>query len=136
MFFFTLLQQYKHFVFNYDMCQLTAAVSMAGSQSGLWSVEGGNRQVAEHLLKASSANHIKGRVTGVLQLRNSAGSVFYRVQYDVVGESASTLATVDYDMVIVATPVSHGSKYQVTVLPVVNNCKDYCPSNQRLHCIT
>lgn len=41
---------------------MTGAVSMSGADSGLWSVEGGNKLVCSGLLQASKSNLIPGSV--------------------------------------------------------------------------
>ena len=41
---------------------LTGAVSLAGADSGLWAVKGGNKLVCSGLLQASKSNLISGSV--------------------------------------------------------------------------
>ncbi|KAJ1091575.1 hypothetical protein NDU88_004694 [Pleurodeles waltl] len=85
------------------------AVSLAGTDSGLWAVNGGNKVVCTGLLYASKANLIKGTVTSVEEkirpLRTGEGSVhLYQVNYNTdSGESYS-----QYDIIIVATPLNSG----------------------------
>lgn len=85
------------------------AVSLAGTDSGLWAVEGGNKIVCTGLLYASKANLIRGMVTSVEEkirpLRTGEGSVhLYQVNYNTdSGESYS-----QYDIVILATPLNPG----------------------------
>ncbi|XP_069475013.1 prenylcysteine oxidase 1 [Ambystoma mexicanum] len=85
------------------------AVSLAGTESGLWAVDGGNKVVCTGLLYASKANLIKGYVNSVEQktrpLRTGEGAVhLYQVNYNTdSGESYS-----QYDIVLVATPLNNG----------------------------
>lgn len=44
---------------------LTGAVSLSGTDSGLWAVEGGNKLVCSGLLKASKSNLISGSVMSI-----------------------------------------------------------------------
>lgn len=50
----------KHFFFFFLL--LTGAVSLAGADSGLWAVEGGNKLVCSKLLQASKSKLISGSV--------------------------------------------------------------------------
>lgn len=48
---------------------LTGAVSLAGADSGLWAVEGGNKLVCSRLLQASKSNLISGSVMYIEKTR-------------------------------------------------------------------
>ncbi|XP_036450621.1 prenylcysteine oxidase-like [Colossoma macropomum] len=84
------------------------AVSLAGADSGLWAVDGGNKQVCSGLLYNSKAEVIQARVTSVsVKMRPSrSGTVanFYELNY--VGDSGPAHSL--YDIVIVATPLHQG----------------------------
>ncbi|XP_030624461.1 prenylcysteine oxidase 1 [Chanos chanos] len=89
------------------------AVSLAGADSGLWAVDGGNKKVCSGLLYNSKAVLIPARVTAIsVKLRSTrAGATtnFYEVNY--VEESGSAHSF--YDIVIVATPL-HQDVSQIT----------------------
>ncbi|KAK1800922.1 hypothetical protein P4O66_005575, partial [Electrophorus voltai] len=81
------------------------AVSLAGADSGLWAVDGGNKRVCSGLLYHSKAELIPARVTAVSvktrPAKHGAVATFYEVNY--VGESGPAHSL--YDIVIVATPL-------------------------------
>ncbi|CAN9504918.1 unnamed protein product [Ophioblennius macclurei] len=84
------------------------AVSLAGADSGLWAVDGGNKRVCLGLLYNSKSELITGKVTSISykvrpSKRGSTAS-FYEVNY--VGESGSAHSL--YDIVVVATPLHQG----------------------------
>uniref|UniRef100_UPI003704D4C5 Ancestral Prenylcysteine Oxidase 1 (PCYOX1) n=1 Tax=Mammalia TaxID=40674 RepID=UPI003704D4C5 len=82
------------------------AVSLAGADSGLWSVEGGNKLVCSGLLQASKARLISGSVTSIeekTRTKQTGGTVkLYEVTYQTDSGTASDL----YDIVVVATPLN------------------------------
>ncbi|KAM3874308.1 prenylcysteine oxidase 1 [Diretmus argenteus] len=84
------------------------AVSLAGADSGLWAVDGGNKRVCSGLLYHSKAELIAARVTSVsVKVRPSKSgttATFYEINY--VGESGSAHSL--YDLVIIATPLHQG----------------------------
>ncbi|XP_074474255.1 prenylcysteine oxidase 1 [Sebastes fasciatus] len=84
------------------------AVSLAGADSGLWAVDGGNKRVCSGLLYNSKSELIPARVTSIsVKVRPSkTGTVasFYEVNY--VGESGSAHSL--YDIVVIATPLHQG----------------------------
>ncbi|KAG9335731.1 hypothetical protein JZ751_004267 [Albula glossodonta] len=84
------------------------AVSLAGADSGLWAVDGGNKKVCSGLLYHSKAQLIPARVTAISTkhrpLRTGGMASLYEVSY--VGEFGSAHAL--YDIVIVATPLHQG----------------------------
>lgn len=47
------------------MCHLPGAVSLAGADSGLWAVDGGNKRVCSGLLYNSKSELIPARVTSI-----------------------------------------------------------------------
>ncbi|XP_017566706.1 prenylcysteine oxidase [Pygocentrus nattereri] len=83
-------------------------VSLAGANSGLWAVDGGNKRVCSGLLYNSKAELIQARVVSVsVKMRPSrSGTVanFYELNY--VGDSGPAHSL--YDIVIVATPLHQG----------------------------
>ncbi|KAM6902737.1 prenylcysteine oxidase 1 [Xenentodon cancila] len=89
------------------------AVSLAGADSGLWAVDGGNKKVCAGLLYNSKSELISARVTSVsVKVRPSKtgnAASFYEVNY--VGESGSGHAL--YDIVVIATPL-HQGKSEIT----------------------
>lgn len=88
---------------------------MAGVEPGLWAVQGGNKNIAEKLLKASHAKLIKGKVTHVFQVKSEGGTISYEVQYDKTEAKPDEDRTGnrEYDILIMATPVQSGTKLKV-----------------------
>ncbi|KAK7895711.1 hypothetical protein WMY93_021036 [Mugilogobius chulae] len=84
------------------------AVSLAGAESGLWAVDGGNKRVCSGLLYHSKSELIPGKVTSIaVKVRPSktgAASSFYEVNY--AGEQGAAHAL--YDIVIIAAPLHSG----------------------------
>ncbi|XP_071322720.1 prenylcysteine oxidase 1 [Trachinotus anak] len=84
------------------------AVSLAGADSGLWAVDGGNKRVCSGLLYHSKSELITATVTSIaVKVRPSktgTTSSFYEVSY--VGESGSAHSL--YDIVVIATPLHQG----------------------------
>ncbi|XP_056427430.1 prenylcysteine oxidase 1-like [Hyla sarda] len=82
------------------------AVSLAGTDSGLWAVEGGNKLVCTGLLYASKAQLVQGTVTSVqekVRPTKSGNKVrLYEVNYET--DKGPTLDM--YDIVIIATPLT------------------------------
>ncbi|XP_077353527.1 prenylcysteine oxidase 1 isoform X2 [Festucalex cinctus] len=87
---------------------LAGAVSLAGADSGLWAVDGGNKRVCSGLLYHSKSELIRARVTNVsFKLRPSktvATTGFYEVNY--VGDTGAGHSM--YDIVVIATPLHPG----------------------------
>ncbi|KAM6341860.1 prenylcysteine oxidase 1 [Podargus strigoides] len=83
------------------------AVSLAGVESGLWSVKGGNKLICTGLIYASKAEFIPGTVLSIepkIRPRPSGDLVkLYHVTYD----TPSGLTGDMYDIVVIATPLSH-----------------------------
>ncbi|NXE99933.1 PCYOX oxidase, partial [Menura novaehollandiae] len=81
------------------------AVSLAGVQSGLWSVKGGNKLVCTGLIYASKAEVIPGTVVSIepkIRPRPSGDPVrLYQVTYN----TSSGLTGDTYDIVIIAAPL-------------------------------
>ncbi|XP_028318711.1 prenylcysteine oxidase 1 [Gouania willdenowi] len=88
-------------------------VSLAGADSGLWAVDGGNKRVCTGLLYHSKSELIPAKVTSVsFKVRPSKRGIsnsFYEVNY--VDESGSAHGL--YDIVIIATPL-HLGKSDIT----------------------
>ncbi|XP_030006462.1 prenylcysteine oxidase 1 [Sphaeramia orbicularis] len=84
------------------------AVSLAGADSGLWAVDGGNKRVCSGLLYHSKSELIPAGVTSIsVKVRpTKTGSTvnYYEVNY--VGESGSAHSL--YDIVVIATPLHQG----------------------------
>lgn len=84
------------------------AVSLAGADSGLWAVDGGNKRVCSGLLYHSKSELIPSRVTSisvkVRPTKTGSTSSYYEVNY--VGESGSAHSL--YDIVVIATPLHQG----------------------------
>lgn len=84
------------------------AVSLAGAESGLWAVDGGNKRVCSGLLYSSKSELIPAKVTSIaVKVRPSksgAAASFYEVNY--VGKDGAAHSL--YDIVIIATPLHQG----------------------------
>ncbi|XP_054344158.1 prenylcysteine oxidase-like isoform X1 [Pongo pygmaeus] len=82
------------------MPAFAGAMSLAGAQGSLWSVEGGNKLVCSGLLKLTKANVIHATVTSVT-LHSTEGKALYQVAYENEVGNSSDL----YDIVVIATPL-------------------------------
>lgn len=82
------------------MPAFAGAMSLAGAQGSLWSVEGGNKLVCSGLLRLTKAKVIHARVTSVT-LQSSEGKASYQVEY----ESEEGRGSDVYDIVVIATPL-------------------------------
>uniref|UniRef100_A0A8C0AGG1 Prenylcysteine oxidase 1 like n=3 Tax=Bovinae TaxID=27592 RepID=A0A8C0AGG1_BOSMU len=82
------------------MPAFAGAMSLAGAQGSLWSVEGGNKLVCSGLLKLTKANVIHATVTTVT-LQPTEGKPLYRVRY----ENEAGTGSDNYDIVVIATPL-------------------------------
>ncbi|XP_025723059.1 prenylcysteine oxidase 1-like [Callorhinus ursinus] len=82
------------------MPAFAGAMSLAGAQGSLWSVEGGNKLVCSGLLKLTKANVIHATVTSVT-LQNTEGKPLYYVEYENEVGNGSDF----YDIVVIATPL-------------------------------
>ncbi|XP_069020287.1 prenylcysteine oxidase 1 isoform X2 [Embiotoca jacksoni] len=84
------------------------AVSLAGADSTLWAVDGGNKRVCSGLLYHSKSELIAARVTSIsVKVRPSKTGdavTFYELNY--VGDSGSAHSL--YDIVVIATPLHPG----------------------------
>ncbi|KAB5549065.1 hypothetical protein PHYPO_G00062960 [Pangasianodon hypophthalmus] len=85
---------------NVSMPAFVGAVSLAGAQTNLWAVEGGNKLVCSELLKLAKANLIHSQVT-TISLQSAGESHQYKLSYTTEAEIASDI----YDIVIIATPL-------------------------------
>ncbi|XP_013859270.1 prenylcysteine oxidase 1 [Austrofundulus limnaeus] len=84
------------------------AVSLAGADSGLWAVDGGNKRVCTGLLYNSKSELIPAKVTSIsVKVRPSKkGSSVSLYEVNYVGDSGSAHSL--YDIVVVATPLHQG----------------------------
>ncbi|KAM9312709.1 prenylcysteine oxidase 1 [Gastrophryne carolinensis] len=82
------------------------AVSLAGTDSGLWAVEGGNKLVCNGLLYASKAQLIQGTVTTVQEKVRPTKSGNIARLYEVNYVSDSGAGADLYDIVVIATPLN------------------------------
>lgn len=84
------------------------AVSLAGAESGLWAVDGGNKRVCSGLLYHSKSELIPARVSSisvkVRPTKTGSTASYYEVNY--VGEAGSAHSL--YDIVVIATPLHQG----------------------------
>ena len=82
---------------NTTMSEFATAVSMAGGQDDLWSVQGGNKQVCEGLLKLANASVVYQAVKSVERI-SSGDAVSYHI-------TTTTGDTAEFDAVILAVPL-------------------------------
>ncbi|KAM9254203.1 prenylcysteine oxidase 1-like isoform 1-T1 [Dugong dugon] len=82
------------------MPAFAGAMSLAGAQGSLWSVEGGNKLVCSGLLRLTKANVIHATVTSVT-LHSTDGKALYQVGYENEAGHGSDF----YDIVVIATPL-------------------------------
>ncbi|KAF6725893.1 Prenylcysteine oxidase [Oryzias melastigma] len=84
------------------------AVSLAGADSGLWAVDGGNKRVCSGLLYHTKSELISAKVTSISYTvrpsKKGSSTNFYEVNY--VGESGAAHSL--YDIVVIATPLHQG----------------------------
>ncbi|XP_051870658.1 prenylcysteine oxidase-like [Pristis pectinata] len=78
------------------------AVAMAGVQSGLWAVEGGNKLVCSQMLESAKAHVIHTTVTSI-SLQQSGDKPLYQVKYENENEGGYDF----YDIIVIATPLHH-----------------------------
>uniref|UniRef100_A0A8C3MJV4 Prenylcysteine oxidase 1 n=1 Tax=Geospiza parvula TaxID=87175 RepID=A0A8C3MJV4_GEOPR len=82
---------------------LAGAVSLAGVQSGLWSVKGGNKLVCSGLIYSSKAEVIPGTVVSIEpKTRHQRGDPVKL--YEVTYNTSSGLTGDTYDIVVIAAP--------------------------------
>ncbi|KAG7263890.1 hypothetical protein CRUP_034229 [Coryphaenoides rupestris] len=86
---------------NVSIPAFVGAVSLAGAQTNLWSVEGGNKLVCSGLLKLANANLLQAQVTSISPLRTGEAGQ-YQLGFTTDGETQSEVV---YDVVVVATPL-------------------------------
>ncbi|NWT16772.1 PCYOX oxidase, partial [Vireo altiloquus] len=83
------------------------AVSLAGAQSSLWSVKGGNKLVCSGLIYSSKAEVIPGTVVSIEpKIRPSPSGEPVKL-YQVTYNTSSGLTGDTYDIVIIAAPLGH-----------------------------
>ncbi|XP_064256507.1 prenylcysteine oxidase 1 [Passer domesticus] len=81
------------------------AVSLAGVQSGLWSVKGGNKLVCSGLIYSSKAEVIPGTVVSIEpKTRHKRGGDVVKL-YEVTYNTSSGLTGDTYDIVVIAAPL-------------------------------
>ncbi|XP_042328017.1 prenylcysteine oxidase 1 [Sceloporus undulatus] len=82
------------------------AVSLAGAEGGLWSVEGGNKLVCVGLLYTSKAQLIPGTVISLEETMRPKGRSGGTVKlYEITYNSTSGVTSDLYDIVLIATPL-------------------------------
>ncbi|KAJ8287094.1 hypothetical protein GJAV_G00047590 [Gymnothorax javanicus] len=84
------------------------AVSLAGADSGLWAVDGGNKRVCNGLLYHSKAELIQALITAITikQRPIKRGGVVSHYEVSYVGDFGSAHSL--YDIVIIAAPLHQG----------------------------
>lgn len=90
------LSSYTKLSLNHVLDSL-GSVSLAGAESGLWSVSGGNKQIPQALLNASGANLLNEEVDSIHLSPDGRLSLWFKNN-----DEESPL----YDAVILATPLS------------------------------
>ncbi|KAM6969883.1 prenylcysteine oxidase 1-like [Aplochiton taeniatus] len=109
---------------NISLPAFVGAVSLAGAQTNLWSVEGGNKLVCSGLLKLANANLIKAQVTNISPVHSGEA-----VQHQVSFSTATGIKSELYDIVVLATPlqasVGSGIAFQGFTPPIEPLPGDY-----------
>ncbi|XP_036604530.1 prenylcysteine oxidase 1 [Trichosurus vulpecula] len=82
------------------------AVSLAGIDSGLWAVEGGNKRVCEELLQFSKASLISGSVMHIEEKARTTQTGGPKKAYEVTYKTDSGINTDLYDIIMVAAPLN------------------------------
>ncbi|CAL8303944.1 prenylcysteine oxidase-like [Gadus morhua] len=90
---------------NVSIPAFVGAVSLAGAQTNLWAVEGGNKLVCSGLLKLANANLLQAQVTSISPL-HTGETVQFQLGFTTDGETHSEAA---YDVVVLATPLQDGA---------------------------
>uniref|UniRef100_A0A8C6LGL0 Prenylcysteine oxidase 1 like n=1 Tax=Nothobranchius furzeri TaxID=105023 RepID=A0A8C6LGL0_NOTFU len=88
---------------NVSIPAFVGAVSLAGAQNNLWSVEGGNKLVCSGLLKMANANLLKAEVRSISPI-SSGEALQYQLNFTTATGTGSEL----YDIVVLATPLQDG----------------------------
>ncbi|XP_022191114.1 prenylcysteine oxidase-like [Nilaparvata lugens] len=92
-----------------NLHQFVGSVSLAGAMPELWSVKGGNRRVAEELLKASSALILRSPVYQILYNEFDRN---YHLSFPQTSEG-DLRHTEAYDIVVVAAPITENSEFPI-----------------------
>ena len=101
---------------NTTMGAFAGMVSLAGMESGLWQVVGGNNQVCERLLSRSGVGVMYNTTVTHIDKRSSPlGKTVYSLSLNVTG--SSNIVKKDYDVVILAAPLEKAD-IQFTGFPV------------------
>ncbi|XP_017882595.1 prenylcysteine oxidase-like [Ceratina calcarata] len=88
-------------------------VSLAGVGSHLWSVKGGNKKVPEHLIYRNKyVNVVPSRVIKIVNIPTNSSRSLYEVHYH--NEDSKIIMKAMYDVVILATPLTHDQPYPIT----------------------
>nr|XP_003700702.1 PREDICTED: prenylcysteine oxidase-like isoform X1 [Megachile rotundata] len=95
-------------------------VSLAGAGSNFWSVKGGNKKVPEHLIyRNKNVNVVPSRVMKIVNILTNDTKNLYEVQYR--NEDSTVIMKSTYDIVIIATPLTHDQKFPITFEGFPNN---------------
>ncbi|KAK5580037.1 hypothetical protein RB653_000050 [Dictyostelium firmibasis] len=113
---------------DYDNLSAFAAfIGLAGTDDGLFSVEGGNYQVSEALLKNSNAKVLSTHeVIEIEKVKKNKKQITYKVTSKDLSKN-DELSTDEFDVVVISTPIEF-SKIKFTGLPVTHDTlpkKDY-----------
>ncbi|ELK14623.1 prenylcysteine oxidase 1 [Pteropus alecto] len=82
------------------------AVSLAGADSGLWAVKGGNKLICSGLLQASKGNLISGSVMYIEEKTRTKQTGTPAKMYEVAYQTGSETHSDFYDIIVVATPLN------------------------------
>ena len=96
-------------------CLFSGVVSLMAVQPELWSIQDGNKRMAEILLRESKANLVKGTVNTVALIRDDLGTggVSYELDY-IKGNDKKNTESKEYDIVIVAAPLNEQTKNKIS----------------------
>ncbi|CAL1283519.1 unnamed protein product [Larinioides sclopetarius] len=89
---------------TYNISAFAGYIALAGADSNLWSVEGGNELIPSGLLARSKANLVSGEVVEIVLMSDGT----YTVKY--IDLANGTLVTEGYDIVVLASPLIKGQQ--------------------------
>lgn len=98
---------------RYQIFEFSGSVSVAGMFGPLWSVNGGNKQVPEELLRHSGANVLLRRVTKIIH--DPTNKKYHLESITDESKSASILVGY-YDIVVIANPITKDSRTSIDFL--------------------
>lgn len=95
-----------------DVQSFVGCVSLAGAGYDLWSVKGGNKKVPEHLIYSNgNVQIVPSYVKKIRSVPSEGKRNSYEVHY--VSKDSTIVMKSTYDIVIIATPLTHDQKFSI-----------------------